>query len=228
MRSRLVALTCSALIAAGALSACGGSSDNGVASKSPEAIVSAALNAMSSVKSVRVSGAVTNGTSQIGLNLDLVAGQGGRGQMSQSGLSFQIVAVDQFVYISAGAPFWLHFGGAAAAQLLQGRWLKAPATGNFASFAALTNLQQLLKALLTNHGTLAKGTTTTVDGVKVIAVNDTTRGGTLYVATTGNPYPIEVVKGGAQTGRLVFDHFNESVPLAAPANSIDVSQLRAK
>lgn len=228
MRSRVLTWACSALLVVTALSACGGSSDNGVASKSPDAIVSAALGAMSSVKSVRVSGAVTSGTSQIGLDLNLVAGKGGRGQMSQGGLSFQIVGLDQFIYISAGAPFWLHFGGPAAAQILQGRWLKAPATGNFASFAALTNLQQLLTALLTNHGTLAKGSTTTVDGRKVVAVHDTTHGGTLYVAATGSPYPIEVVKAGQQAGRLVFDRFNESVPLAAPANTIDVSQLRSK
>jgi hypothetical protein len=44
----------------------------------------------------------------------------------------------------------------------------------------------------------------------------------------GEPYPVEVVKSGPQGGRIVFDRFNESVSLTAPANAIDISQLPFK
>ena len=70
-----------------------------------------------------------------------------------------------------------------------------------------------------------KGAITTVNGHKVIAVNDTTKGGTLHVATTGKPYPIEVQKKGSEGGRIAFDHYNEPVSLSAPANAVDLSQL---
>jgi hypothetical protein len=92
----------------------------------------------------------------------------------------------------------------------------------------LTNLHELVSKLLSTHGTLATGSTTTVNGQKVVAVNDTTKGGTLYVATTGRPYPVEIVKTGSQGGRMVFDRINESVSLTAPANAIDISQLSSK
>jgi len=103
--------------------------------------------------------------------------------------------------------------------------VRGPATGQLASVAALADLQNLFNELLSNHGALAKGATSTVEGQKVVAVKDT-RGGTLYVATTGKPYPIEVSKPGPQGGRVIFDRYDEAVSLSAPANSIDISKLR--
>jgi hypothetical protein len=148
--------------------------------------------------------------------------------MSQSGLGFQMVVLNQTVYINGGPAFWRHYGGAAAAQLFQGKWLKAPAGGTFSSVALLTNVHGLFNQLLASHGTLAKGATTTVDGQKVVAVKDTTKGSTLYVATTGKPYPVEIVKAGSDGGRVVFDRFNDSVSLTAPTNAIDISQLKGQ
>src|SRR5437588_8379961 len=105
------------------------------------------------------------------------------------------------------------------------RVVRGPATGQLASVAALADLQNLFNELLSNHGALAKGATSTVEGQKVVAVKDT-RGGTLYVATKGKPYPIEVSKPGPQGGRVIFDRYDEAVSLSAPANSIDISKLR--
>ena len=217
-----------AVVAAGVIAGCGGSStsSHGVATKSPQAIVAAAQAATAAAKSVRVSGSIVSAGTRISLDLSMAAGRGGRGQMSQDGLSFQMVALNQTVYINGSQGFWRHIGGAAAAQLFDGRWLKAPANGQFASIARLANINQLFGQLLGSHGTLAKGKTTTVDGQKVVAITDTTKGGTLYVATTGKPYPVEVTKGNS--GRVVFDRFNDPVSLAAPPNAIDISQLKGQ
>jgi hypothetical protein len=216
-----------------ALAACGGGSSssssgssNGIASKSAGEIVSAAASAVAGVSSVHVSGKVLTGGQNVTLDLNLVNGKGGKGSMAQNGLGFQIVAVGPEIYINGSSAFWKTFGGSAAAQLLSGKWLKAPAKGQLSSLAMLTNVQKLFNQLLSNHGNLAKGKTTTVQGQEVVAINDTTNGGTLYVATTGRAYPIEIVKSGSQGGRLVFDRFNQPVSLAPPANPIDISQLR--
>jgi hypothetical protein len=225
VRSRLVIAGFVALAVAGAVSACGGSSDNGVASKSPDAIVSAASAAIEAAQTVHISGSVASGNTPVTLDLSLVSGKGATGSMSESGLSFQIVALDQTVYINGSPAFWSHFGGSAAAALLTGRWLKAPETGQFASLAEVTDLKRLIGGLLASHGTLTKGPTTTINGRKVIAVSDATQGGTLYVATTGKPYPIQISKPGSQGGQLAFDRFNEPVSLTAPPNAIDISQL---
>jgi len=228
MRLRLASAIVSALVLL-AVAACGSSgsgSSNGIASKSPDQIVAAATNAVSNVSSVHVAGAVPNANQPITLDLSLVNGKGGKGSMSESGLSFQIVALGQEVYINGSSSFWTKFGGAPAAQLLSGKWLKAPATGQLASLATLTNGHKLFGQLLSSHGKLEKGKATTIQGQPAIPITDATNGGTLYVATTGKPYPIEIVKSGSGGGHIVFDRFNQPVSLTAPAKAIDISQLK--
>ncbi len=226
IRHSVASLAIAAALLSTAVSGCGSSSGNGVQSKSPEAIVSAATQALKGVRTVHVSGSTTSSGTAVKLNLDLVSGKGGRGELTQNGLSFQIITISGQVYINGSDGFWRHFGGEGAVQLFHGKWLKAPATGELASVAKLTSLQQLFSELLASHGTLKKGGTTSIDGQKVVAVTDTTQGGTLYVATTGKAYPIEVSKTGKEGGTVMFDRYNESVSLSPPANPVDISQLR--
>jgi outer membrane lipoprotein-sorting protein len=232
---RRVVLLLTAGLVGVVVAACGGSSqsssssDNGVSSKSPQEILSAANAAINDVSAVHVSGSVTSSGSAIKMNLDLAAGKGAKGQMSQNGMSFQLVTDGKSVYINAGSAFWRQIGGSGAAQLLQGKWLKAPATsGDFASLASLTDVHKLLSALLNNHGHLVKGATTTVNGQKVVAVKDPSTNGTLYVATSGKAYPVEVSKSGTDGGSISFDRFNEPVSVSPPANAIDIASLKSK
>ena len=66
----------------------------------PDQIVAAATNAVSNVNSVHVAGSVPSAGQQISLDLSLVNGKGGKGSMTENGLSFQIVALGQEVYIN--------------------------------------------------------------------------------------------------------------------------------
>ncbi len=105
---------------------------------------------------------MTAGT-PITLDLSLVAGKGGRGRISENGLSFELVELEGTIYIKGSAAFYKHFAGAAAAQLLQGKWLKAPATSaSFAGLSSLTELRKLLDAALasSNKALVAAGTRT--------------------------------------------------------------------
>lgn len=218
-------------IAVLALAACGGGgggggSSNGVASKSPQEIVAAVQTAIRTVKSVHVAGSIVTQGQPITLDLHLVPGQGGEGQMSLAGLAFHLIVTGGAVYINGTQQFWRHFGGSAGAQLFKGKWLKAPDTGSFGSFAQLTNLSALFGQISNGHGVLKKGSTSTINGTNVISVIDTTQGGTLYVATTGQAYPIEIAKTGADGGKITFDHFNQSVTLSPPKNAIDISKLQ--
>ncbi len=160
--------------------------------------------------------------------MNLLAGKGGRGQLSQNGLSFELIQVGNTVYIKGSAAFYRHIGGTAAAQLLQGKWLKAAAgSSNFASIGQLTNLRALIDGTLADHGTLAKNGTSTVNGQKVVGVSDKSKGGTLYVAAAGTPYPVQISTSGTSSGSITFDRWNEPLTLAAPANAIDISALQA-
>jgi hypothetical protein len=215
-----------------ALAGCGGSSSsssgNGIAEKSPTQILAATKLAADGAKSVHVSGSIVSGGTPITLDMQLLAGKGGRGQLSQSGLSFALIEVGGTVYIKGSPAFYKHIGGSAAAQLLQGKWLKASATSSdFASLGQLTNLRELIDQTLSNHGALTKSATTTVKGQKVVGLSDKSKGGTLYVAASGKPYPIEITKSGSSTDSITFDSWDEPLTLSAPANAIDIAALQS-
>ena len=223
-----------ALLASAAMSGCGSSgrsaagASNGVASKSPQQIVAAALAAANGARSVHLAGSGLSASTPITLDLHLAAGQGGRGTVSENGLTFELVVLGPSVYVKGSPAFLRQTGGAAAAQLLAGKWLKAPSSNaSFAQVAQLADIHKLFSATLGSHGTLAKGATTTVNGQPAVAVNDTTQGGTLYVATTGTPYPLEIAKSGTGAGKLVIDQWNEPVTLTPPPNAVDIGQLKA-
>jgi hypothetical protein len=234
MRSRL--LTPARTLAAGVvtavaialLSGCGsGSSSNGLASKSPEEVVAAAKTAASQAASVHMAGSIISESKPISLDMELVAGKGAKGHLALEGFGIDIVAVEHAFYLNGSAAFYAHIAGPAAAQLLQGKWLKAPTTsGEFASLAQLTNLSKLLDTTLASHGALSSAGTTTVGGRKAVAVTDTSKGGTLYVAATGTPYPLQIAKNGTGGGRIAFDRWNQPVTLTVPANAINITQLQ--
>lgn len=218
-------------LALSALAGCGGSSGssgNGVASKSATEIVNEAKTAADSASSVHVSGSVKSAGSPVTLDLNLASGKGGTGEISQGGFTFKLILVGETAYISGSSSFYKHLGGAAAASLLAGKWLKVPVnTGEFASFSSLTDMRKLIDTTLASHGTLAKGSTSTVGGQQAIAVTDSTNGGSLYVATTGKPYPLQLSKGGSESGTISFGNWNEPVTIEAPANSVDLSELKS-
>jgi hypothetical protein len=216
------------LAAAALLAGCGtASSVNGIASKTPEQIVAAARAAADGAATVHVSGLVLDEGMRLSLNMELVAGKGGQGRIVEGPLDFRLIDVDRFLYIKGSPAFYRHIGGEAAVRVLDGRWLKTRARGSFTSLASLTNLGKLVDTALTSHGTLARNGTTTVDGQRAVAVGDASNGGTLYVATGGSPYPIEILKHGGSGGRIVFDRWNKPVTLAVPADAINISQLQS-
>jgi hypothetical protein len=221
---RLVALLAGALLLAG----CGGgSSSNGVAEKSAEEIVADATAASKEASSVHVHGSTSSGGQPLEVDVHLVADEGGEGHISANGLSFDMVRIGDTAYFTGGDELWRQFGGEAAVQLLHGRWLQAPSTsGELASFTPLTDIDQLFEGVLGDHGTLTKGEETTVDGKPAIAI-DSSKGGTLYVSTEGEPYPLKLENTGDQPGSITFDGWNESYELEAPSDPIDISKLQS-
>jgi hypothetical protein len=217
------------VLGAAMLAGCGSSSSgNGIASKTSTQIVAASKAAADGAATVHISGSIVNEGKPLTIDMELLAGKGGHGRITLEGLSINLIRVAGAVYINGSQAFYRRVAGPAAAQLLQGKWLKAPEnSGNFASLASLTDLGKLIDTTLGSHGTLARGATTTVDGQKAVAINDVTQGGTLYVATTGTPYPLAIAKRGAGGGRIVFDRWDQPVTLTAPANAININRLQS-
>jgi len=224
----LASLLLATVLPGAAFPGCGGSSSgNGVASKSADQIVAAAKAAAVGAATVHIAGSIVSEGKPLKIDMQLVKDKGGRGRITLEGVSIDLVRVGGSVYINGSQAFYRRVAGAAAAQLLQGKWLKAPEnSGNFASLASLTDLAKLMNTTLSSHGTLSRGGTKTVGGQKTVAVNDVSQGGTVYVATTGSPYPVELSKDGSGGGKIVFDKWNKSVTLTAPANAININQLQ--
>jgi hypothetical protein len=207
---------------AGALAA--RAATNSITSQSPSAILAAATSAIDGVSTVHVAGSgVSNGTS-LSLDLHLVAGKGGEGTVALGGLSFQFVVIGNEGYFKASLAFWKRYTNATIAQLVQNRWFKAPTDGDFASFAEFANVHALFSGLLGSHGTLMKGQLTTVRAQRVIPLIDKTGGGTLYVAATGRPYPVEIANTGHH-GLIVIDNIDQPASLIAPSDALNISQL---
>jgi hypothetical protein len=221
--ARIITAAAAVTAASGAVALA--ASSNGIASKSPSEIVSAARSAVEGVSSVHVSGSGLSDGVPIALNLYLVAGKGGRGTVSDNGETFSLVVIGKTLYFEASRSFWTNNGGKAAANLFAGKWLKTPATGQFAAVSEFTDIHSLFTKLLSPPGALTRGPTSTLHGQPAVAVTDNGNGGTLYVATTGQPYPLEVVNNTKKHGTLVINGINQSVTLAAPKTSIDISKL---
>jgi hypothetical protein len=148
--------------------------------------------------------------------------------VSENGLSFELIQTGGSVYIKGSPAFYSHVGGAAAAQLLGGKWLKVPASSpQFASLSKLTDLRRLVDTALSTPGGVAKRGTSTVNGKQAVVLTSPSKGGNLFVATTGRPYPIQITKQGADGGSISFDRWDQPVALTVPANALDVTQLQA-
>ena len=104
--------------------------------------------------------------------------------------------------------------------------VRGPAgSSGFGSFTPFTDLQKLMNQILTASGRVEKGDETKVDDQPAIALTDAKNGGTLYVATTGPAYPLELKPGKDNSGSISFTEWDQPVTLTAPKDSIDYAKL---
>ena len=215
-------------LAALAVAGCGGGTkSNGEATKTPAQVLRDVKQAAAGASSVHVAGTIVSSGQSIGLDLTMVRGKGGKGTLRLGTLSIDLVRLGGKAYIRGSDAFYTKFAGAAAAQLLHGKWLEGSATsGNFTAFVGLTDIDKLIHQLVTGHGTATNAGETTYKGEKAVALNDKTQGGTLYIAATGSPLPLAIVgtKTG-HTGTVTFTDWNANATVTAPAGAIDLSKL---
>jgi hypothetical protein len=94
---------------------------------------------------------------------------------------------------------------------------------------SFTELPNLTRAFLDRQGKLTKGGVSSVAGQAAVEVKNDATGEVLYVATAGRPYPMQILKSGANTvDGIVFDQWNRPAAISAPANAINVQALSAK
>jgi hypothetical protein len=211
------------------LAGCGSSGEksNGVEDKSATDIVQTAKDTAKAANSVHIAGTINAG-GKITLDLSLERGKGGKGKIQTNNMTFEIINTGGKTYFKTNAAALQQLGGGIAAQLLQGRWIIAPSTlGALSSLTSLTDMTKLFDSLTSSLGTLTKGDTSDVNGQPAVGVTSTRPGGggTLWVATTGEPFPVELEGSKSNAGSITFDEWNEPVTLQPPANPVDFSKL---
>lgn len=225
------------LVAAG----CGGSgsattttttttgSGNGMASKPAPQVLAAAVKAADSASSLHMSGNIS-GKNPVGIDLSIAKGNGATGSMTINGHKVDLEIIGQNGYLKGDGSFWTQFGGSSGAmiaQLLQGKWLKFPAnSAQFHPLVAYASSKAIFDALKSGAGgNLMNNGATTYKGQSVVALYDGAKKGTFYVAATGTPYPVALVKTGSGGGTIAFSQWNQPVTLTAPTNVLDFSQI---
>jgi hypothetical protein len=206
------------------------------ASSSPSAktIVSNAIAAWKSVRSVHVVGSIDTTKEQLNLDVRASSGPDGTGTIGLNGGEVKIVRLGALVYFEADVAFWTQNVGASAATFA-GRWVSTSSTGstgkNFAQLADSTALfKQILSGSKVNQSRFTRKPNTTVAGVPVYAISGTNTKsgshGTVYVARTGTPYIIELdTTSSAGMGELTFSAYNKPVRAAVPPHAITLQKL---
>ncbi|MEU3185268.1 hypothetical protein ABZ707_13845 [Streptomyces sp. NPDC006923] len=214
------------------LTACGEDPDagtNGVGKLSATEIKTKARTAADSTDAVRLSGSLVSQGQTYKLNMRLKE-SGGIGSVTTKNSTFQLLRIEDALFLKADADFWDHAGGhgeesagpgdpdTEVAGKLQDKYVKVPEDDpSYEQLSGFTDMKTLLDGLLTLHGKLDKGARDKIGGVRTIKISGSEGdGGTLDVSLEGTPYPLQLVRAGG-AGTLTLADWGQDFPLEAPA-----------
>lgn len=220
------------LVAAGvvcaALAACGSTDPdegtNGVGKLPAEEIEELALEAATEAETVRLSGSVI--TEGHAYRLDMRLGpHGGVGEVSDEHTTFELLRVDEELFLMADAQFWQEqqdgaedeSGDPDPAEKLEGMYVKvAPEDPTYEQLSGFTDKGVLMEGLLTLEGERQTGERGELDGVQTIRVEaGGGTGGAMEVSLLGTPYPLVLERGG-EAGQLKMAEWNKDFSLRPP------------
>lgn len=253
-RSWVASLAVGCLVAVGG---CGSSSQHvtnsgtsstpasGEASKPPATILSDAAAALRSARGYVVQGQIAQSGHAEQVR---VVASGGSLDVVLSGFAGHLEAriLPSGAYVRVDQAFLKAHG--AAGGLLANRWIQIPATAaqKLASQLAQFTPSTAARCLAEGHGTLSLAGRTTVTGRPAIVIRDAGNApgdapGTLAVAATGTPYPLQVIGTGPKRAggridacndgradnnraRLTFSHFSDPPQISTPPNALRLGQ----
>ena len=164
---------------------------------------------MKAAKSVHISGTITQGSKMIGIDATTFSNGDINGSFTESGNTASIIKIGKTDYLNTTAAFYEATGASSSiANLMNGKWIELPDSS--AGFGNELTLDAIANSFQKNHGSVTAGSTSTINGIPVVSVHSST-GGTLYVATTGAPYPLEVTNSSkaSGTGTITLTQWNK-------------------
>jgi hypothetical protein len=238
---RVASAVAAGLVVGVALSGCGASSSgggsgatsapsastNGISSLSVTEILDKASAAAKAQKSVHISGKGTNSGQAFGIDMTVRNGGGGTGSISIDTDTLKLVSTGSTLYIKADKAYWTKYANTTAAAVIGDRWVKVAASdASYKDLGSLADFSASIDSYLKPTGTPTKGGEKTIAGQPAQALVDSD-GGTLWIATTGDPLPLLIESTGTSGGAITFSDWNKTVDIAAPADkdTLDLSKL---
>jgi hypothetical protein len=191
-----------------------------------------AITAEQKFGSVHVVGKITQGKSQIVLELLVNSDGEGGGEFVQDGNLIKIERVGPLLYFNAPTKFWRTHATAAQAKTYGGKWIEFSAVDSrFTSFDQFLSAADLVVAAFQGHtAPLTVSKPTTFAGHKVVIVKDTvtTKGkkstGLMYIAAKGPALVYKIVDNTpGDVSTVVFQHYGKGVTLTVPPNAINLT-----
>ncbi len=204
--------------------------DNGVAALEAQAIVDKAVAALGTAKSFSMKGEIDTEGEKIAIDLK-VAGKDVLGALTLDGNKIELLRVGDQNFMRPDAGAWKTLGGESGetiSKLMGNKWAKLSSSdADYQSFFDIADPAELLKP----DGKITKGDTKTVNGTKAVGVVQSGEdGGTLWVATTGEAYPL-TLEGPSGQGQVAFGDFGatfDEIKAPADADVIDLDSLKNK
>jgi hypothetical protein len=217
-KSRVAPACVVAAIGALLLSACG-SSDQTTASKSAQEIVAASRTAVQKASSVHIVSSAQQGPVSFALDMRLTR-DGGRSKVTLDGVSVEVIRTGETIYLKAEKGTYQRLG--ITQTVPPGQWVQLPAGPRLRQIVSFTDLGTQVPRMFPAAKPVTKGHTTTVHGEPAIELKATGQlyKGTLYVKTSGEPYPLRLEKQGRENAQTAFSGWNATSPPAAPTNVV--------
>ncbi len=228
-RPRAIAL---ALLLSGALVTllAAGCGTDSIASKSATEIRAASKTAAEHASSLRVQTNDTAGGAKLTSETQ-ASRQEGRSRLSFGPLSYEAIRIGDTIYLKGNPAFYKRMFSHTKTKVPPDAWLKGTvASGELSTYATSTYPGWQIYLIFRNTGPITKGQATDVGAQKTIELKEQAKlyTGALYIATTGEPYPVKHTKHGVETGQSTITAWNEPVTLTAPADVIELSKLEHK
>ena len=202
----------------------------GIAALSADEIHQRAKAALTRAKSFRAKGTMDQDGQQTAIDLK-ISGADFTSSMTVGKARVELLAVGGKKYLRPNEQFWAMSTdaqqGKTLARVIGDRWVTgADKDPSFAAMFAMGSAEEFLKP----SGALSKGEEKQVGGVAAIALKDAgDPDSVLYVATTGEPYPLQLTGKGSSA--MVFSDFGATfAELEEPAAGqiVDLGKLAGK
>jgi len=203
------------------LTACGGGPMDG---KSGQEVADAAADALEKAGAVHVAGTIAQEGEEGEIDLQL-QGADAIGTLTFGGSEIEFLNVGGTAYMKAPPGFWGSFGlpEEVAAQF-EGQWVTVPAEA--ASQFQQFSLDGFVEELRNPSSDIKKDVKEDeLDGDPVV-IAEQQDGSTLTVANDEPAYPLEIKNKGDEEGTVTFSRFGEEEKIEAPADALDLTELR--